>query len=86
MRRAATVTVTVDGRDRYAAPLTAPGHHCHRLTAADAAPEQATVTVHCEQFVGETYVRLFSSSAVDALDGARTFWLPPYELYQVARE
>ena len=80
------IVVDVAGHDGYSATPQQPGTHLHRLTAADATPAQATITVHCEQFVGETYVRLFSPSAVDSLDGARTFWLPPYEMYQVARE
>jgi hypothetical protein len=82
---AATVSVTLDGRESYTATLAAPGHQCQRLTAGDTAAAQAAVTVHCDRFVGEFYVRLFSSTAVDRLEGARTFWRPDYTTYQVAR-
>jgi hypothetical protein len=81
----ATVSVTLDGRESYTATLARPGHERRRLTAADAAAARATVTVHCDRFVGEIYARLFSSAAVDRLEGARTFWLPDYTMYQVAR-
>lgn len=75
------VTVQVPGHNGYTATMSRPGTELHRLTASDAAA--ATITVTCTEFVGETYVRLFSSSAVDALDGARSFWLPDYAMYRI---
>jgi hypothetical protein len=68
-----TVDVTVDGRAAHAAALSTVGH---RLVGLDSG--RATITVHCDRFVGEFYVRLYSSTAVDRLDGPRSFWLPDY--------
>jgi hypothetical protein len=81
----ATVSVTLDDRESYAATLAQPGHERRRLTTEDAVAARATVTVRCRGFVGEFWVRLFSSAGVDRLDGARTFWLPDYTMFQVAR-
>lgn len=54
----------------------------HRPTAEDAAPAAATITVTCTEFVGELDVRTFSSSAVDGLTGARSFWLPDLSMFE----
>jgi hypothetical protein len=45
-------------------------------------PAAATITVNCTEFVGELYVRMFSSAAVDGLTGARSFWLPDLSMYE----
>ena len=75
------VAVALDGRNAYTATLSAPGTTLHRLTEHDGAAS-ATVNLTCTEFVGELYVRLFSSAAVDRLEGARSFWLPDLSMYE----